>query len=100
MVSVTESVVEPTIAQRPEPIHFDVQLSEPYESVITWGDRKGETTTGLRNVQLDVITSSAARAIELVLARHPQGIVHVVQRRGKSRLVLDPLVVVAASGES
>jgi hypothetical protein len=71
-------------------LHFDVQLSEPYEHEIAWGEQKGQMTTSSRNVQLDIITSSARRAIDLALIRHPKGVIHVVQKRGMGTLIFDP----------
>ena len=62
-------------------LHFEVHLSEPYEY---------EGRTGHRNVHLDVITTTAGRAIELALLWHPGGTVHVVQKRGLGELVFDP----------
>ena len=81
-----------------KPIHFDVQLSElyTYESTQTGPVVRGKPTTlpktvqSSRNQQLDIITTSAARAIELALERHPSGTVHVVQRRGSANLIIDP----------
>lgn len=73
------------------PVHFDVQLSHLVEGL----DYNGKAHTTRRNEQLDVITDTAQRAIELALERFPGGDVHVVQRRGTAKLVLDPLVVVA-----
>ncbi len=71
------------------PIHFDVQLSEPYDYVTS-----GPTVhRSMRNISLDVITTSAARAIELVLTKHPEGQIHVVQRRGSTNLLFDPDIV-------
>lgn len=81
------------------PIHFDVQLSEPYEAEATWGENKGKMYTSMRNVQLDIITFSAQRAIELALIRHPKGVVHVVQKRGTSTLIFDPDLVAAGTGD-
>lgn len=71
------------------PIHFDVQLSAPYEHL----DWQKNQVTSMRNITLDIITTSAQRAIELALARHPEGQVHVVQRRGSTSLLLDPDII-------
>jgi hypothetical protein len=75
-----------------QPIHFDVQLSEPYEYEVNNGQGGKRMIPSRRNQQLDIITTSAARAIELALERHPEGQVHVVQRRGSSNLIIDPNV--------
>lgn len=58
--------------------HFDVQLS-----VLPNGK------TWRQNIQLDILTYSATRAIELALERYPNGEVHVVQKRGSSGLIID-----------
>jgi hypothetical protein len=76
-------------------LHFDVQLSEPYEYQGTNGP-----TLSRRNLQYDIITTTAQRAIELVLQQHPQGIVHVVQRRGTGRLIFDPELNLGATEDA
>lgn len=84
-----------------KPEHFEVQLSEPYKYASnTMGPSvNGQPTsvpymrTSRRNVTLDVITTSAYRAIELAMERHPEGEIHVCQRRGVTHLIFDPLVV-------
>lgn len=67
-------------------VHFEVHLSEPYE----YEAQGGKMLTGQRNVHLDVITTTAGRAVELALTWHPGGTVHVVQKRGLGHLVFDP----------
>jgi hypothetical protein len=69
--------------------HFDIQLSEPYTYVTA-----GPTThQSMRNVSLDIITTTAQRAIELALERHPGGVIHVVQKRGVTNLLFDPVII-------
>lgn len=72
-------------------MHFDVQLSEPYEHA-AYG-QPDLMVTSHRNVTLDVLTTSAQRAIELALERHPAGIVHVIQRRGTTNMLMDVDIV-------
>lgn len=71
-------------------VHFEVHLSEPYETEIAYGEHKGDKHIAQRNVHLDVITTTAGRAIDLALTWHPGGTVHVVQKRGLGHLVFDP----------
>ena len=73
-------------------IHFDVQLSEPYDQQ-SYGKPAGVTHRSMRNISLDIITTSAGRAIELALGKHPDGIIHVVQRRGSTNLLFDPDII-------
>lgn len=75
------------------PIHFEVQLSEPYEYLAYGEQPGGKTQKGNHNVTINVITTSAQRAIELALQRHPEGTVHVVQRRGFTNLLVDPYII-------
>lgn len=78
-------------------IHFDLQLSEPYIYMAkSWnpaGDTEEHEVTSSRNITLDIITTSAQKAIELALGKHPNGTVHVVQRRGSTNLLFDPDIV-------
>lgn len=71
------------------PVHFEVHLSE-VGMVQKYGKPEGEMHETNRNYTLDVITTSALRAIDLALQRHPKGIVHVVQKRGSTNLIFDP----------
>lgn len=76
-------------------VHFEVQLSVPYEYETNRSDSNGKLVSmkqeGMRNLTLDLLTSTATRAIELALQHHPGGEIHVVQRRGTRNLIVDPL---------
>lgn len=69
----------------PQVNHFIVEFSEPYEH------SNGQKYN--RNVQLDVFTMNASRAMELVQEKHPEANFHVIRRVGTNAgFIVDPLI--------
>jgi hypothetical protein len=72
--------------------HFVVEFTveRAYDSGKTWR----------QNLTLDVLCSTAERALEMTRAEHPSAVVHVVRRVGSNNAVLIDTQEPAPLGES
>jgi hypothetical protein len=62
------------------PIHWEVRITDPPAEEGKWA----------KNINLDVITYTAQRAIELTVQQYPNAVIHVVYQRSHTNLLFDP----------